>query len=73
MKEEDTERSCGRQFLLCLDVNQNKSDNQEIDRQIGDVPKSFGRQFFFVLAMATKRSQLGALKYQLCLLQIKFK
>ena len=55
MKEEDTERSCGRQFLLCLDVNQNKSDNQEIDRQIGDVPNSFGRQFFFLLAMATKR------------------
>ena len=47
MKEEDTKRSCGRQFLLCLDVNQNKSDNQEIDRQIGDVPNNLGRQFFF--------------------------
>ena len=34
MKEEDTKRSCGRQFLLCLDVNENKSDDQEIDRQI---------------------------------------
>ena len=54
MKEEDTKRSCGRQFLLCLDLNQNKSDNQEIDRQIGDVPNSFGRQCFFQLAMATK-------------------
>ena len=59
MKEEDTERSCGRQFLLCLDVNQNKSDNQEIDRQIGDVPKSFGRQFFLYLPWRQNGRSLG--------------
>ena len=43
MKEEDTKRSWSRQFLLCLDVNQNKSDHQETDRQIGDNPNSFGQ------------------------------
>ena len=44
MKEEDTKRSCGRQFLLCLDVNENKSDDQEIARQIADLPNSFGHR-----------------------------
>ena len=46
MKEEDTKRSRGRQFLLCLDVNENKSDDQEIARQIADLPNTFGHRFF---------------------------
>ena len=39
-----------------MDVDKNKSNGQEIDRQIGNLPNSFGCNFFFYLLWRPKGS-----------------